>query len=261
MDALAYYRTRGYKHIKGWLSEGAVKIIFALDRIQRKNNIRGDIAEIGVHHGRLFILLALLRQKGERAFAMDLFDQQHMNVGSSGKGDKEIFLKHLRAYALADITVKTANSLHVKSMRGRFRLFSIDGGHAKEIVHHDLSLASGALADGGIIILDDYFNEDWPGVSEGANAFFSVKRDIAPFAIGGNKVFLATRSHAKGYLHELEQLQLGSTRKKAELFNSCVVCLGFRNLGWREHIGKSPAWRKMHATPLGKMIKKISDRY
>ena len=44
------------------------------------------------------------------------------------------------------------------------RLFSVDGGHTAELARHDMLTADGAIGEQGIIILDDFFNEAWPGV-------------------------------------------------------------------------------------------------
>jgi hypothetical protein len=53
--------------------------------------ITGNVAEIGVHHGRLFILLYLLTSPDERALAVDLFSGQERNIGSSGHGGPGTF--------------------------------------------------------------------------------------------------------------------------------------------------------------------------
>ena len=50
---------------------------------------------------------------------------------------------------------------------GAIRFFSVDGGHTDEIVFSDMKLAEATLADGGIVIADDVFNEQWPGVAVG----------------------------------------------------------------------------------------------
>ncbi|HEY0121982.1 MAG TPA: hypothetical protein VGC14_09500, partial [Rhizobium sp.] len=40
------------------------------------NGTHGDIAEIGVHHGKLIFLMAAPARKAERAFALDLYEDQ-----------------------------------------------------------------------------------------------------------------------------------------------------------------------------------------
>jgi hypothetical protein len=45
------------------------------------------------------------------------------------------------------------------------------------------------ILHGRLIILDDYFNEMWSGVSEGVHRYFREPRGILPFATGANKTF------------------------------------------------------------------------
>jgi hypothetical protein len=71
-------------------------------------------------------------------------------------------------------------------------LFSIDGGHTAEIAHNDLSIAAESIGADGVILLDDFFNEWWPGVATGTSQFLrDSPSTIIPFAIVGNKVFFA----------------------------------------------------------------------
>ena len=66
---------------------GAIELICRLGKAQLEMGIAGHVAEIGVHHGRSFILLALLARAGEKAVAIDVFEQQELNVDRSGRGD------------------------------------------------------------------------------------------------------------------------------------------------------------------------------
>jgi hypothetical protein len=55
------------------------------------------------------------------------------------------------------------------------------------------------------MILDDFYNADWPGVQEGFYRYFMSRGcDVAPFAYGNNKLFICkTPSHEK-YLSFVE---------------------------------------------------------
>ena len=81
-------------------------------------------------------------------------------------------------------------------------MISIDGGHTADITAHDLATAEGALAEGGIVLLDDCFKEMWPGVINGVHRYFSEPRSIIPFGIGANKTFFCHRPFAAGYAAE-----------------------------------------------------------
>jgi hypothetical protein len=55
---------------------------------------------------------------------------------------------------------------------GSCRLFSVDGGHSMEVALHDLRLAHSVKVEGGVVMVDDYFDPKFPGVSEAVNRFF-----------------------------------------------------------------------------------------
>ena len=53
------YITLNQYRVQGWLAPESARLIASLARYQAENSLTGAIGEIGVHHGRLFILLAL----------------------------------------------------------------------------------------------------------------------------------------------------------------------------------------------------------
>src|SRR5690349_15610200 len=77
-----YLRRHG--EIPGWLDDFSARFIAEIGRIQAERGVKGSVAEIGVHMGRLFILLKLLVSPDERALALDIFAHQQLNVDGSG---------------------------------------------------------------------------------------------------------------------------------------------------------------------------------
>lgn len=210
-ERLGRYVQRGGRGVRGWLQPEAAQLISALGSAQ---TLSGAIGEIGVHHGKLFILLELLRRPGEAAVAIDLFEQQDRNVDHSGLGDRQRLEANLARFGsgapgvvihAADSTTVTAANLREWS-GGGFRLFSVDGGHTAEITEHDLGVASRALLPDGLLILDDYFNEGWPGVSEGTCRFLSRSPAIQPVGSGFGKTFLAPPGAADRYREQMRTL-------------------------------------------------------
>ena len=82
---------------------------------------------------------------------------------------------------------------------GPLRFVSVDGGHTAEITAHDLATAEAAIAEGGIIVVDDVFNEQWPGVGDGVRRYFERRPNLVPFAIGANKTYFCRPSHRDIY--------------------------------------------------------------
>jgi hypothetical protein len=211
---LKRYARRGFRSVGGWLSKGAVDICVSLHACQRAQRVTGPVCEIGVHHGKLFTLLYLMAEGGEKALAIDLFERQELNVDHSGRGSLSILHRNLRAHAgdsdrlvvLAGDSTRIDAALVLSEAGGAIKLFSVDGGHTEEIVVHDLTMAAEAIRPGGVIIADDCFNETWPGVAAGMARFLGSRSGdrVAPFAVGGNKLFLTTPDHAVLYRRHLE---------------------------------------------------------
>lgn len=209
----------GMDSVDGWLSRLDAMAVACLGRAQQRLGVKGSIGEIGIHHGKLFILLALMLDSDERGVAIDLFGDQEHNAERSGFGDEAVFRSNLARCGIASqqISIRRANSLELtwEGIRADFgqpaRLFSVDGGHGAEIVAHDLEIALAALAPGGIIIIDDYFNTEWPAVSEGVNRFvFAHEGALAPFAITDNKLFMSRPAYAARYRDQLARELPGS---------------------------------------------------
>lgn len=260
------YTTKRFKNVNGWLSEGAVKIIYTLNNIQSELNISGNIAEIGVHHGKLFILLYLLLKNDEYGVAIDLFGFQDLNLDRSGKGNKKIFLKNLKKYAKntnkLKIIERDSTTVKLKDIfinkEGYFRLFSVDGGHTAELTLNDLSLSKEAICKGGIIILDDYFNENWPGVSVGTNIFMNKNSEIYPFAIGGNKLFFTNDlEFCDIYKHKLLNKFKSYKLKFSTMWGHQVLIIDFNAISFKEKIQRLINWEKLQNTKIGKIIHNI----
>jgi len=260
--SLNAYLKHGHQLVKGWLFPGAPQAIILLSDEQRRTNLSGGVAEIGVHHGKLFILLYLLSSENESAVAVDLFSRQDLNVDHSGAGDLERFKRNLHRHAdtsrlivhEGDSTQLTAGQL-IELGRGPLRLISIDGGHTAEITAHDLVTSEGALAEGGIIILDDCFKEMWPGVTDGVHRHFSEPRTIVPFGIGANKTFFCHKAFAQRYGAVLRKMD----RKSIEqgFLGYRVICFEFRRwtlAGWWRKVDAGRAIRLAYHDVLSRLV-------
>ncbi len=190
------YRLFGAPHIEGWLHPDCAQMIDIFDDLQKEAGLQGDIAEIGVHHGRLFVLLALCARPGEAIVAIDLFELQHLNQDGNGFAERSVLDGNITRWCGSTdrITYLKGSTLELSVERlraagGPFRLFSVDGGHSAECALNDLVLADQTLAEGGVMMMDDVFNPHWPDVATGCVQYMlRPDRRLQPFAVHANKV-------------------------------------------------------------------------
>jgi len=204
------YRFVGRYFVGGWLEREVLAIIQVLDSAQQSKGIAGAVAEIGVHHGKLLIALNLLQDASERTVAIDIFDNQDLNIDQSGKGNLSVFRRNIQRWGnprtlvihQGDSTKLSADTL-IQLTGGGARMFSVDGGHTESIVLNDMRLAEAACVPGGITIADDVFHESWPGVADGTHKYLAEGGQLIPFAIGFNKVFFTQPEYAARYREAL----------------------------------------------------------
>jgi hypothetical protein len=206
-SALDEYASGKGRTIKGWLSRVDAEIFRSILTVQNTSGLAGSVAEIGVHHGRGFVLLCLGLLDGERAYCIDIFDGQHLNRENSGRGDRTVLERNLQRFGIAPERVRIdprssdlVQPSDLISQVGPIRMFSIDGGHRTDIVAGDLALAEQVLADHGVIALDDFHRAEWPEVSAGYFKWFANrKRPIVPFAIGFKQIYLCQSGRVDFY--------------------------------------------------------------
>lgn len=225
-DRLKTYLEKHNKSIDGWLADEAVTLAVLTASAQREKNLSGPAVEIGVHHGKFFILLHELLNNQDISMAIDLFSEQSSNLDKSGCGNLAQFKRHLNRVSInpsrviikeADSTTLSGKKL-VEELGGAHpMLFSVDGGHTLEVAYHDIRTAFESVGLGGAIILDDYFNHGWPEVSEALNRV-SCEVDVFPFAVGGNKVFLTNDPDMHQIYIRFLSEALKSTRTKTSRF-------------------------------------------
>ena len=202
------YIKSGIKKVHGWLEQTDVDYILEIINYQNQSSIYGSVGEIGVHHGKLFILFNLLTREDEHSFAIDLFDEQKENIDRSGLGDLRIFKSNLDNYATnnQNIEILSMNSLNLdknfyrETSSKKFKLFSIDGGHHYKAVINDLKIAEEVMVEGGVVLLDDLLNPLWIEVVSAYSSYKLKGGKLVAFAITKDKLYLTnSKKHAEGY--------------------------------------------------------------
>ena len=117
----------------------------------------------------------------------------------------------------------------ILSRVGRTRIFSVDGGHLYHHVAHDLPLAFSTLAPGGVIIMDDFCNSEWPEVTSATYDFVRAQEGkIVPAILTRNKLYLATPDIASAYGEFASRFAAGEkqmSRRPVEVMDRAVPYL------------------------------------
>ena len=198
-NKLNHYLT--YMHlIKGWFYKESAELFIWIDYIHKVNNIKGNILEIGTFHGKSAVLLGLLA-KNETVGLCDIFRTQE---------DKKAATKHINGFfkdqEFIKIYHKSSNDLSA-SESNNCRLFHVDGDHSYEQAYKDLKLASKSIVEKGIIIVDDFFNIYYPGVTEAVSKILAEDKTLSPLIIGFGKLFVCKTEHHEWYIDQLNKTE------------------------------------------------------
>lgn len=226
------YCANGQHAIEGWLQEDALLLTLALHRQQRSAGMAGGVAEIGVHHGKFFVALALLCEGDERALAVDVFEDQHLNPEGSGHGDRAVFEANLARWGVAErAEVRRQDSLTLTpdevrgAAGGGARLFSVDGSHSLRHTLNDLHVAAASLAPGGVVLLDDFLHAGWLGVTEAAVLLLHGDAPpLAPLAICGGKLALVAPPDHAAWMGRLANCLLPVAREAERVRFGGIEC-------------------------------------
>ncbi len=137
--------------------------------------------------------MASLRGEAGLFTAIDVFDDLQSRDGSSNDvGLKGAFLANMAAsFPTLDwmrLIAAPSSTVRAEAL-GPQSFCHIDGLHTAEGTYSDLRLCADVVVRGGLVALDDYFNQQFPGVCEGALLFERHHPGVlTPIAVGFNKV-------------------------------------------------------------------------
>ena len=242
----SYLIENGHRRVDGWIMDGAITGLILLSFLQKINSVEGDVCEIGIHHGRSFLAMMATKSVATVGLAIDVFEDQQLNVDLSGKGDLDYFRRNVNRWSASvdRVQMHSADSLTLSCetilnlLEGRrVSMFSVDGGHTVSHVINDISLSAGVLGRMGLTIVDDFGNGDWPGVTEGVICYLGAKMEgpsepqLVPLAYGDNKLYLCHTSDydflSKFCVNVL--LPMSKSWKKVELCGHVVYHLSLPN--------------------------------
>ena len=212
MMSLREYLGGKINEIEGWCMPHIWQCIEPIDKMQKAAGPDLPIAEIGVHHGKFFIGLALTKPSAAGHLAIDVFENQQFNLDKSGCGNREALQENAQACGLdleRNLRLLSRDSLSLTpadaaELGQSFSFFSMDGCHDALHTYRDLDFAMQVTHPSGLIFVDDYYNEDWPGVHEGvAKYYFTNMPAFVPLAYSLKKLILCHASLHSVYLAAL----------------------------------------------------------
>jgi hypothetical protein len=179
--------------LPGWFHQDAALMFMAYNQLIADQGLTGNTLEIGVYHGKSAIAVASLRGDSGTFTAIDAFDDLQSRDGSSTDvGMKGAFLANMaasfRTLEWARIIAAPSATVRADAL-GPHTFCHIDGLHTADGTYADLCLCADVTVPGGLVAIDDYFNQQFPGVCEGALQFARRHPDVlTPIAVGFNKV-------------------------------------------------------------------------
>ncbi len=208
--------------IPGFLFPIACAGTMALLNYQKSSNVRGGLLEIGIFQGKYFSVLARSAQDtGERLLGIDNFmysPEELARASIAGHPDTReadvlIWAGESRSFEARAI---------IDALGGKARFVSVDGSHSAGDVAGDLALAEAVLAPRGIIAVDDFLNPRALGVGEAAHHYLRAHEDLKPFALFGNKLFLAARASHRELKQTVEDFFFKSELPEGQAYRNLL---------------------------------------
>jgi hypothetical protein len=201
--ALDYISNR-MNDVQGFFTPLDAGLLLAADLAQKGENVAGDIAEIGVLHGRSAFLMAHLMRDGEKFNAIDIFDMYWpdtpYNMPDAFIGNALGLGFDLGRFKLIkQDTTKTGPEVVAAVGPRSARIFHVDGDHRLMHILADSKIALEATVEKGLIVFDDVFSYLMPEVTEGIIRTFLGRTDFVPVALTPNKAYFCAPAMKRIY--------------------------------------------------------------
>ncbi|PWS34927.1 hypothetical protein DFH01_21515 [Falsiroseomonas bella] len=188
--------------VQGFVHPDAMVLLDVALAFQESHGITGGFFEIGVHQGRFLLALEHAAGTGEPGLALDVFEDQALNIDKSGHGQRAVLEANLAAHALEPgrVAILQGDSTAPATRRAvlargeSYRFISVDGGHTAGHAASDLRLAEEVATPGAAVVLDDFFNTGFPGVTEGLAQYLTSGGTLRPVGVIGGKMLLSPLS-------------------------------------------------------------------
>lgn len=184
------------KEVEGWFYPKDIIITYGIVKEIQNSISKNSICEVGVAYGKSAIALSQFRGQS-KFYLYDLFDESmrskaENNIKKFGNANDLV-------WRLQDTTQIKVDEIEFDTP---IRFLHIDGCHEHSAVLSDLMLFSHFMLDNGVIALDDFQDQEYPGVNSAAFEFCLSKanwKNWRLFAIGDNKAYMCQKKYQETY--------------------------------------------------------------
>jgi hypothetical protein len=202
MDILEFWRL--YKNgveneVEGWFYDHDVITFWLIDFIQKEAGWLGDLCELGVYQGKSAIALGTMARADEWLLCFDAFLEVTQPTVEANIHRFCPTMKDRLRCIQQDLKALQTPPPQVRSSSLRF--LHLDAVHDHPSVLNDLRNFLPLLTPEAVIVLDDCFDPDWPGVPTAMTEFClsEMGRHIRPFAATRSKMYLCSRPFVEMY--------------------------------------------------------------
>jgi hypothetical protein len=182
--------------IPGWFPRIDITLFRFFLGEQVRQGTTGDLAEFGVYLGSSATLIGAYRQPGETFTVVDLFGDSAPDPGNAeeigryyGQLSQPAFeANYRRVHDDLPVVIRgTSTAIRGRAAPDRHRFVHIDASHEYAHVREDLETAKDLLVADGIVVVDDYRHEAYPGV--GAAVWPELSRGLVPLVLSPQKLY------------------------------------------------------------------------
>ena len=177
---------KSLKNIEGFSSEIQLALIDLICRYKNPNNV----LEIGTWHGRTSVILAAyVNKKNGNYYGIEPHEKR-----------ADITLENCKNVCSPDILHIDKNVSFYSEMLKKMLyldIVHIDGEHSFSAVYNDLSIVSKIMQRDGIIILDDFFFDMYPQITQATYKWLNDNPDYVLLAAGAFKGFICNKMYYK----------------------------------------------------------------
>ncbi|MFF2507806.1 class I SAM-dependent methyltransferase [Streptomyces sp. NPDC058067] len=211
---------------------------------QARQEVHGDLLELGVYLGKSAVLLGHHLQDSEKFTVCDLFEGDAPDQANRAEATKSYGSLTRRAFEenylsfhddLPKVVQAPSSVISTEVAPRTCRFVHIDASHLYEHVYGDITAARDALLPGGVVVLDDFRSEHTPGVSVAAWEAV-LNRGLRPLCLSTQKLY-ATWEDPEPVQDEL----LAMLRERDDIALSVQEAAGHRLVRAKSKGVKAPA--------------------